>query len=779
MVCIRNILNATERPVMTRQLSGQRSHSESRSNTRSECVAKCARARDRWVIVGLLLVLHVWAWPAAAQQLVIPYLDGPILLDGMSDEAAWQEVEPILLAAHAPTFGGEPSERCEVLMGHDGRYLYVAARMFDSEPDRIQGLSLRRNDGSLANDLFAIVLDTFNDRETAVSFGTTPTGNRTDLAISNDAQAPTDLNFNWNTFWDVAAVRNDHGWFVEYRIPFSSLRFQDRNGQVTMGISFWRWIPRKDEYATFPARPPRWGFNSVLKPSLTQEVVLEGISSTRPLWVTPYVLGGGAQTFEFPESGVTYGNVTTPNNELGIDLKYGLTDNLTLDLAVNPDFAQVEADEQQTNLTRFSLFFPEKRLFFQERASAFEFSLGGADRLFHSRRIGLVAGEPVRILGGARVVGRMGDWDVGALNMQTGVSDGLPSENFGVLRLRRRVVNEHSHLGGMLTSRAEPRGAVNISYGMDGSLRLFDQDYLTLNWAQTFDSNSGVPDLLDRTFVRSRWERRGTEGFGYALELSHVGANFNPTLGFILRNGYTRFGERVYYGWRPGGDSRVFRHTIATNGSIYRRNADGSTETAEIAPQWQTEMRSGHTLTVTAINTYEDLEQSFSFSTDVELPAGRYWMHSGRLVYDMPWGAPLRTSARAEAGTFFDGSRISLGIFPTWRVSRHLELGGAYTLDRIRFEARDQQITAHVVRGRAQMMLTTSLSAATFVQYSSTANSIFTNGRFRYNPREGRDFYIVYNHGLHTDRGRIVPHLPLTDSQTLLVKYSHTFALGL
>jgi hypothetical protein len=728
--------------------------------------------------LGAALFLAPGLVPAQGDPLHIPRLSGPIEMTGTGEDPAWAGVEPIHLIAHSPDYGGEPTEPTEVRVAHDGRYLYVFARLHDAEPEGIQALSLRRNDGDISNDWFVVVLDTFSDSETGVMFGTTPAGIRTDVEILNDAQLPTDLNFDWNTFWDVEVAQDDGGWSAELRIPFSSLRFQDRDGRVTMGLSFWRVVARKQEFSAYPARPPRWGFMSVSKPSLTRPVALEGVESRRPLHAIPYVLVGGAQEFMPNETGDGFERLDAPAHEVGLDVRYGLTDNLTLDVAVNPDFAQVEADEQQINLTRFDLFFPEKRRFFQERSSAFDFSLGGNDRLFHSRRIGIADGEMVRIWGGGRVAGRVGEWDVGALNMQTGNSAALPSENFGVVRLRRSVVNDHSHLGGIVTSRIGREGEYNIAYGLDSSLNLFDQDFLTINWAQTYETADGPLAPLERGFARIRWERRGVEGFGYALDVSRAGSGFDPGVGFMLRNDYTRIGERLYYGWRPDGESAVYRHTVALNSTLYRSNTHGITETAVINPTWMVETRRGHTFVFSTGSTYEHLRDGFSLAPDIHVPAGRYWSHGAITSYGMPAGRPLRTSVVLAGMTFYGGRMATFSLTPRWRVSRHLDLSGAYSLSHVAFPDRDQELTGHVLRTRVEVMFSTALSAATFVQYNTAADALISNVRIRFNPREGQDLYVVYNHGLHPDRHRLQPFLPMTGSRTLLIKYSHPFDLG-
>jgi len=355
-----------------------------------------------------------------ATPLALPRLSGPITLDGYSDEPAWQAIEPLPLTMMLPIFEGAMTERTEIRVAYDDDYLYVAGRMYDSEPHRIQAVDLVRDGANWQNDWLGIILDSFNDNENALTFWTNPVGMRLDFSVSNDFQSiAADFNKSWSTFWDAAAQRNDQGWFAELRIPFSSLRFQDENGAVIMGLTVSRVIARKGERHVFPAIPPDWGRTSAWKPSQAQRVRFTGVYSRNPLYITPYALGGLNQTAALNPAGSAYETANTPSRDIGLDVKYGLTSNLTLDLTLNTDFAQVEADDQKINLTRFSLSFPEKRLFFQERASTFEFDLGGKNRLFYSRRIGIHQKQQVPIYGGARLVGRVGGWDLGAIDMQT------------------------------------------------------------------------------------------------------------------------------------------------------------------------------------------------------------------------------------------------------------------------------------------------------------------------------------------------------------------------
>ena len=254
-----------------------------------------------------------------------------------------------------------------------------------------------------------------------------------------------------------------------------------------------------------------------------------------------------------------------------------------------------------------------------------------------------------------------------------------------------------------------------------------------------------------------------------------MGSDFVPAIGFIHRTGHTRIGDRVSYGWRPGKESRVLHHALVLDGFLYRRNADGSTESAELGPQWKVQIKSGHSLAVAATTSYEDLDRGFNLSEAAEIPAGRYRFHATRLSYGAPSGALARTSVTLEMGSFFDGWKNSVGVAPTWNVSEHLELSGAYQFNRIEFPERDQGLNTHVARARALAMLSTRLSVSTFVQFNSAAEVVSANLRIRYNPREGSDLYLVYNEGVNTERDRLVPALPFSDSRTLLLKYSHTF----
>ena len=720
------------------------------------------------------------------ERIVITRISGPITLDGRLDEPAWQALSPFRMIMQAPNFGEPSSEMSEALIGYDDDHVYIAARMFDREPGKIQSPTKKRDSMTPTSDWFGVLIDTFNDKENALAFFTTPAGLRFDAAVYRDAQFHTiedmPINISWNTFWDVAVARTEDGWFAEMRIPLSSLRFQAEGGGVVMGVTFYRWVARKSETDIFPAIPLNWGQMSSWKPSQCQETVWPGLCPRRPIYLTPYVLSGFNRTFELNDEETAYVKGGSPELELGLDLKYGLTGNLTFDATINPDFAQVEADDVQVNLSRFSMFFPEKRLFFQERSSNFDYSMGGTNTLFYSRRIGLVGDvdegdlQPVRIFGGARLVGRLGGWDIGFLNMQTARYEEYPSENFGVLRLRRQVINPFSYVGGIVTSRIGSNGAYGVDYGLDWIWRVRGDDYFTLQWAQTFkDGQTNRAFDLDSARLAVMYERRTQKGFGTTVRFARSGRDFDPSLGFMMLEDYTAFYNRTLYGWFPGRDSPLTSHSAFFETRLYWDNETRRLLIGEIGPGWEFGAKSGLGGMVQPKLHIDNLLEPYELTDEVAVPAGRYVYPGLTFMLQTPPGRLLNTMVMGEVGGYYDGWRVSAGLRPTWAGIPNLEIGGMFQYNLIRFPSRGQSYLAPLAQLRALATLNVKLSLSALVQYNGADDTVGANFRFRFNPREGTDFYIVYNEGRNTDRLSRTPVPPSLSGRALYAKFNYTF----
>jgi hypothetical protein len=430
------------------------------------------------------------------------------------------------------------------------------------------------------------------------------------------------------------------------------------------------------------------------------------------------------------------------------------------------------------NLTRFSLFFPEKRLFFLERSSTFDFGFGEQDRLFYSRRIGIQNGSPTRIFGGARVVGRVGAWDLGFLTMQTDASGDVKSQNNSVFRLRRQIFNENSYMGGMMTSLMGEDGSQNISYGVDGVFRLFKQNYLSTAWAQTYSEDDSV-NLLSTSPARIRvnLENRNYAGFIYDLDYSYSGDSYNPALGFQNRSDFTRIGNSIGLGWIPENHSIINRHRIRAVGFLIVNNGSGLTESAEIGPVYSLTTKRSQSMTIDVKYSYENILSSFNLSNDVSVPMGGYAFWGSNFSYETSGSKLYGVTIRGYSGMFFDGWRHTAGLSPRWNVSPSLDLSGLLQINYVTFPDRDERLTATVARLRVLYMLNTKFTISAFSQYNSLANGIVSNLRIRYNPREGNDLFIVYNEASHTDRSRIDPMLPFTNNRTILLKYTYTFTI--
>ena len=714
--------------------------------------------------------------------ITIPRLPGEIVLDGVVDEPAWDELAPFEMTMYQPNFGGALTERTEVWVAHDDSYLYVAGRMWDSDPDGIRTGTFYRDQYS-GDDILSVIIDSYNDYETAVWFTVNPSGVRQDRTVSNDAEFTNGMpmSWDWNSYWDVVTTQTEEGWFAEFRIPFSTLGFQVTGDEVEMGLILYRAVARKNERQTFPPIEPRWGRLGFAKPSRAQRVVLRDVQQSAPVYLTPFALGGFKQNpvlAEPPEVPTAqWRSERDPTTELGLDLKYSPTSNLALDVTLNTDFAQVEADDQQINLTRFALFFPEKRQFFQERASTFDFNTGGMfNRLFHSRRIGLDQGEIVRIYGGARAVGRWAGTDFGFLNMQTAPHHGVSSENVGVFRLRQQVIDDFSSVGGMLTTRLGSSGRNNTAYGLDAVIRWLGYEYLIVQWAHTFDEAAEQAGGLESGLGRVRLERRRDEGFSYYAEGIRVGEDYVPGLGFQLRKDFTYGGAQLRYRQMRDDSSPLLARALQISTAQYFRNADQSAESREIKPELEFDFRDGSNLTVGTLSSFESVRAAFPIS-DVVIPAGEYWFHELTSTLRFPRSDLLRGDFEASVGSFYDGTRVRLSLGPVWVVSKYLELEAGYEVNRLDFADRGVATTAQLASLRVKTALNPKVSMSTFGQYNGATDQTSLNIRFRYHFREGTDLWIVYNEGFNNVRDAgLGPRRPLSSGRALLVKYSHTLA---
>ena len=593
-------------------------------------------------------------------------LNQGLQLDGRLDEPVYEEVRPISeFLQQVPVHGAEPSERTEAWVMFDESNLYISGRVYDSAPPNEWVANEMRRDAQQLreNDIFGFALDTFYDRRNGYNFYTNPLGARVDQQFVNESNP----NIDWNPVWDVRTGRFEGGWTAEMRVPFKSLRYRPDRDQV-WGIQLRRGIRRKNERVYITMVPLSVGPGAIFRVSSAATLTgLEVPDSGRALDIKPYAIGGVSTDLTSDPAVENAGS-----GDFGVDAKYGLTQSLTADLTYNPDFAQVEVDEQQVNLTRFNLFFPEKREFFLEGAGIFDFARGGfgsfrrgggggrggrgggdSPVVFFSRRIGLEDGEVVPIIAGGRVTGKAGQFDVGALSIQTdeALEGNIESTNFTVVRVKRDVLRRSS-VGGIFTNRSVSLvgDGASQSYGVDGVFSFYENVGLLTYYART-----QTPGITDRDSSYQGRFRYNGDRYGVTADHLVIGDNFTPEVGFVRRDNFRKTNLLGRFSPRPASLESV--RQLFFEGSIdYFLTADTKLlETRQRALRIDGELENSDRFGVGLIDSYELLEDSFEISPGVELPVGEYAFTNLEATYS--FGAQRRMSGTVlvRSGGFWSG----------------------------------------------------------------------------------------------------------------------------
>ena len=700
------------------------------------------------------------------------------VIDGRLDDDAWAEGQVLTgFVQREPTEGRPVSERTEVRVAYDEEALYIGAWLFDSDPTSLVfGQTLR--DASLnESDAFVLVLDTYLDRQNGFVFGTTPAGIEYDGQVANEGQggggggrpgggggrqqrgSGGGFNLNWDGSWEVATSTDSRGWYAEMRIPFTTLRY-GTGGDQTWGLNFERRIRRNSEEAVWAPIPRQFNLYRV---SLAGTLDLAA-PATRIATINPYVLSNSFKDYTVTSPDAEFGS------KVGIDAKVGLNQSLTLDLTVNTDFAQAEVDDQQVNLTRFSLFFPEKRAFFLENAGTFSVGSGRSAELFFSRRIGLSSGQEVPIHAGARMTGKVGDVQLGLLNIQTGglsvpstVNGGTlrvaPNNNFGVVRAFREWENR-SRIGGIFVSRLNTNSPsdYNLTYGLDGRLGI-GQDLTFSGWAglTTTPLPSGTPDLREGfnngeygyagtgNFVTRDWEISG----GYR----QIGSEFNPEVGFVNRSAYRYISGRVLYHLRTEGVDwfREFRPHISGN-SFW--SLGGFNESYYVHIDSHFAFENGAEIHLPGWNlTGEGLDAPFQIRDEGDLPdggrgpiiipAGTYNNQELLFVANTNRSAPLSVSAGVTFGEFYSGTRSSPYGSISYRFRDRLTTSVSMNYFDVKLD--EGSFTTSLVRLTGSYSFTPRIYLQANLQYNDDSKNLGSNIRLGWLDTAGTGLFIVYN----------------------------------
>ncbi|MBI4264386.1 MAG: carbohydrate binding family 9 domain-containing protein [Acidobacteria bacterium] len=679
-------------------------------------------------------------------------LDVPLRVDGLLDEALYTSVRPASDFVQAEPRSGEPgTEKTEIWISFDDRNVYVSVRAEESQPERMVLNEMRRDSNQIfQNEGIGIAFDTFYDRRNSVNFSISPIGGRADGQVTNEGNYSGD----WNPIWSFAVRRSATGWTGEMAIPFKSLRYQPGRAQI-WGVQVRRNNRWKNEYSFLTRVPAGLAANGIFRVSRFAALVgLEAPPGPRALDIKPYVTSGISTDLT-----ATPGVRNEVAKDAGLDLKWGVTGGLTADLTYNTDFAQVEADEQQVNLTRFSLFFPEKRDFFIENQGIFTFAgvsgtQGDSPILFYSRRIGLEQGRGVPIEAGGRLTGRVGRYSVGLLDIQTDevANLGIPSTNFAVARVRRDVLRRSS-IGALVTRRSQTSGpstglgaggtGAGETYGLDGNFSFFTNLTISTYWART-----QTPGLHgDDTSYRGQFNYNGDR---YGLQGEHlvVGANVNPQVGFLRRTDFVKERVQARFSPRPR-NSRVVRKYIYQASGEYWENHAGVRELREILGEFGIDFQSSDALDVSYNDTFERIPAPFRIARGVTIPAGGYDFRTLRGSFTLGQQRTASGTVFVEGGRFYDGDRIAFG-YSGARVKLNprlaIEPGLQVNVVTLPFG----EFTTKLVSSRVTYTMTSWMFVSGLVQYNSSNSSFNTNLRFRWEYLPGSELFVVYNEGRTT-----------------------------
>lgn len=680
----------------------------------------------------------------------------PIRVDGKLDEAAWRAAQPLTGFVQAEPVEGKPvSERTEVRVLFDASAIYIGAWLHDREASAIVVGETRRDAGVSDADAVSIILDTYLDRQNGFVFATTPAGIEYDGQVTREGQggsggaggaggnrqqagAGGGFNLNWDGSWDVATTRDGDGWYAEFRIPFTTLRY-GRGGPQVWGINVSRTIRRRNEEAFWAPMPRQFDINRV---SLAGELSGFDAPVQRVLNVTPYVLSSTTKNY------VT-GRPVSTTGEVGGEAKIGVTPSMTLDLTVNTDFAQVEVDDQQINLTRFPLFFPEKRPFFLENAGTFAVGAPQSVEMFFSRRIGIESGSAVPIVGGGRLTGKAGNYTLGLMSLQadelfSSPDTGSPVRiaaptNFAVGRIIRDFRNR-TRVGAMVVNRVNTNDASSYNRTYAADARLGIGQPLTFD---AYAARAERPGVDDGSYAYGLGMAFLTRNWNITSSIREVGNSFSPGAGFVPRSSYFYRAARVQRNVRFPGVSwfREWRPHLQYSEFI---GLDGFSETRLIHIDSHFEFSNGAFFQLPAFNlTREGLRVPFTIAKGVVVPAGTYDNADLGFQYNTNLSAPVSLQGRIDIGGFYSGRRAGTGSTLNVRLGKTLV--SSLRVDYYDVSLAEGRFSTLLWRLRTAYSFTPRVYLQTLVQYNRQAQSFSSNIRFGWLNTAGTGLFIVFN----------------------------------
>ncbi len=642
-----------------------------------------------------------------------------IKLDGILDEDVWKMAEALTeFTQRTPYYEKPATEKTLVKILYDDNHLYVGAVCYYKDMSDLVANKLIHRDVS-DDDLFAFVVDTFHDKTKGYCFEVNALGAKEDLFIDG----PDQLEINWNEVWHVKTKINEDNWSVEFKIPSRILRFPNKNNQ-TWGFNICRILRKKNETIYWAPIPPQFTLSNL---SLAGDLInLQGLKSKRNLQVRPYTLLGISKDAEMASQ--------TRKSDLGFDLKYVPKPNLAVDFTLRPDFAQIESDDEQINLSRFSLYYPEKRDFFLENAQLFEFGLTRRIQPFFPRSIGIHNGEPVSILYGARMTGKFARTNIGLMNARTEKEAELPTTHYIVLRLRQDIL-ENSNIGFILTNVQSSQG-YNRCWGIDTLLWLSKNSRVKAFY-------SGV-DSEETKNQRSAWHISywwNTDLRELFLSYNDIEKNYSPASGFVIINNVRDYSGIIRKSFRP--DKHGIRKVNFSYTFDFIYTQENSNFFKVNMAEFSTEFDSGDTVALSLTNTYEKLYENFYIYNNIFLPPGSFSYTNASLNVESDRKRRISGSFLLTLGEFYDGKIKSFAAEGLWKLNKHVFIGGGLEGNDIHLP--EGNFDTIIGRFRLNLILSSSLSIKTYLQYNSARDRIIMDIRLSLLHGKDNELYLVYS----------------------------------
>jgi hypothetical protein len=684
-------------------------------------------------------------------------------IDGKLTDAAWA-LAPVQgnFIQREPRYGVAASEKTEFRVLYDEKTLFIGVWVFDSDPSGIMGSEMKRDAGLNKGDQLKITIDTFHDHRNAFYFSTNPLGAYKD---ANTVENGRTINYDWNAVWDNKTSIDDQGWYVEIAIPLSQLRFKTTIGESTWGLNLCRILFRKNEESYWVPFPREWGASGFARVSNAGVLQgLNGIKSRRRVEFVPFLLPTASRDY------VAAGKYKT-DAKFGGDFKIGVTNDLIGDFTYHTDFAQVEADQEVVNLTRFSLFFPEKRQFFTESAGIFDFAksstgLGGEAaandpgllNIFYSRRIGLVDGQQVPIIGGGRLTGRGGNYALGVLNIETDEAQlgnrHVDNANFTAIRIKRNVL-KNSSIGTLLVNSQNGISEYNRTVGIDGGFVLGRYVTMTTVLAKSF-----TPGVVDKDLAGVFDFLWKSDRFSYSGQYLEVGQHFNAEMGYIPRTDI-RAGK-LKAQWTPRPKFGGIRQMVFNGTTDYYVNHAGviDSRTSVLSANLQRQSTGGAFLGVT--HEYDNLAAPFATAGAV-MPVGDYSWTYATMSYSSDRTRRVYATIGGDVGGYYHGDRQTMRANITIQAGKTLLFEPNYTHNRVSLPGRPLY-SSNVVNFRVSHSFSPDFYLKGFVQYNDDRKTASFNFLWWYHYKPGSDLYLVYNQGWDID-------LPLTSRDLIENSY--------